>query len=397
MDPTAALTDELMVHIFSFVGGQLAKKSREARDGFGLDSQKTEEQGAFEYVEEEVTDEEEEKIRKKNKKVSENEEESYLDVAEAGRFYYTLARVNRSWKTIMDAAISRLATYIILTYDEKLELAKVDGCFRWLIAHKMNIGSMSAKNCTYYQDNGHNHPIRPSIIDIIRACDTKDLKDFTFIVYHGESPAGHLQARHFLDEIAKECPNLTSVNMTLVMRPMGGLYSTDPTLVSPAFFSLSSLRTLHLGIDMREPTQLGSSLIATFVEGLPNLEYLFLNSGQHATLGGDSAHTVFPIRSQSLKQILAEDFTKHIKFSLDCPQLQFYRCRGFVAHTPQPGQLPQRIALQQHVVEAHNTPQSCYALVIHVCNPLGPPIGFPFHGLLGPTATLLPLRHHHHR
>lgn len=396
MDPSRVLNDELMVHIFSFVGGRLAKVA--PANTVALSSDKKED-ASEEYVEEEVTDEEAEKITKEinKKKKLEAEKDQFLNVLEAGRFYFNLAKVSRGWKEIMDGSISHLATNICID-DRCAFISETPSCngFNWLCTHKMQIGSINLFQNIEILSNAHPEGALPYLTEGLRACDTKNLQQLGICVIHRETGLSWqtIAGRQFLDEIAKECPNLTTA--TLIIRSFGGsgVSSTDTTLISPLFFSLTSLKTLHLSFQLSGNLPVDSTIVSTMVEGLPNLEHLFL-SHNCATIGGDTAFTVFPIRSNSLKQILAENFSKHVKLSLDCPKLEFFRCKGFVGHPSQPGQPPQRIGLYQHVVQADNIPESCYGLVIHVCNPNGPPIGIPFHQLLGPNVNLLPLRNHH--
>jgi hypothetical protein len=92
-------------------------------------------------------------------------------------------------------------------------------------------------------------------------------------------------------------------------------------------------------------------------------------------------HWVFHIQSNSLRQLLVSGFTKRACFSIDCPKLQFFRCKGCFAG---PGTVPaeQHLLLYQKVVEIVSAADTCVALVDDFQDQKLHPVGMPLRDVL---------------
>ena len=390
MDPALCLYDECVVRIFSFVGGKLAKEQLlPLGDTNHGQKNKNEEDTKMEYVEEEVGSDDDDQAAQ----TSTAEEETFLSIQEAGRFYYTLASVCHGWKRILDQSILHLAANLEMDFDAII--GKVVVCTLWLCRHKLRIRSIKG---LVYNGNSPCQRELPLLMHVLKECDTFHLSDFQVrLCSAGEEAsvvlgADPISQRDYQEMLAQHCPNIKNLLITLEVtgNENGSDSASINNIVSPKLFSLPSIQSLHVSFHMQHPRGIVDKMFfARLVQNLPAIKYLSLDS-PNKTIGEE----IFYIQSTCLEQILVENFTKHANFALDCPNLQVFRCKGgFFGLYNDPG--TRQLMVQQRVAHAQNVPQSCLGLVQHVCNPSGHPIGLPFHQLLDPTVSFLPVRNPH--
>ena len=395
-DPAACLHEECVVRIFSFVGGSLAEDTKELlRDAGHAQKAANENDQKVEYVEEMVDSDDDDDAVASSSSVA---EKTFLRVQDAGRFYYTLSSVCRGWKHILDKSMKHLVANIEIDFDAII--GNVVVCTLWLCRHKLDIRSIKGR---VYNTNSTCQRELPLLMHVLKECDTVRLSDFQVILLSREAGdeasrvlgADPMTQIDYQNMLALHCPNIK--NLLIVLCVTGSEHEGDSSeyrqnhnIISPRLFSLPSIQSLHISFQMEQASRpVDKHFFSRLVQNLPSIKYFSLDS-PNKNIGEETFH----IRSMCLEQILVENFTKHVSFSLDCPNLKVFRCKGGffgLYNDPETRQL----MVQQKVVHAENIPRSCLGLVQHVCNPRGHPIGMPFHHLLGPTVSFLPSRNPH--
>ena len=384
-DPAACLHEECVVRILSFAGGSLAEESKERMSdaGHAQDAAREKDQ-RVEYVEEIVDSDDEDDDGTSSSSAA---EKTFLNVQDAGRFYYTLSSVCRGWKHILDKSMTHLVANIEIDFDSII--GNVVVCTLWLCRHKLNIRSIKGR---VFNGNSSCQRELPLLMHVLKECDTVRLSDFQVILQSreagdeasrvlGADPMAQLDYQNML---AHHCPNIK--NLLIVL----SVTSSEHDIISSKLFSLPSIESLHVSFQIEQARRpVGSLFFSRLVQNLPSIKYFSLDS-PNKSIGEET----FLIQSMCLEQILVENFTKHVSFALECPNLKVFRCKGgFFGLYNDPS--TRQLMVQQKVVDAENVPRSCLGLVQHVCNPRGHPIGMPFHHLLGPTVSFLPARNPH--
>jgi len=414
MDPALYLDECLMLEVFSFVGGKLAKDASSSSSttcnyngGNGCQStNKRNEEESYEYVEEEVTEEDEDAFHKK--KSADKEKDAILDVLDAARYYYNLVLVCKSWENILDKFLHRLVTGL------DVDFGHVEGrelpCILWLCRHKLNLRKIKC-------DDGINLPSvadLPLLIHLLKECDTSQVSIVHMVIHYAELSSNwqpflvkdcqHLDPvsqQEFQEVLASQCPKIKDLHLNLNSLYFSSGRSSSSWLkeemgtqfISPSLFSQSSMIE-SLSVALEGPI-CDEMLLCRMTKHLPNLRFLFV-AHQKDLPGGDVNHNTFRIESNSLEQLLVENFGKRVNLSLDhCPKLQVFRCKGgFFGVFNNPHQ--RQLMVQQKIVHAGNVPPTCLGLILPVCNPSGYPIGMPFRELLDPSVSFLPTTTRYH-
>lgn len=391
LDPAVVLSEEMMIQIFSFVGGRLAQLvlnsgSQAIRPSFSLwqsqDEENPDDDDEDEWIEEEAAEDENENSKKIR---NEKEELFLLPVREAAQFYFQLARVCRGWKKIIDSSIRNLLGPLKVDLDDISENEnatascwRVLPCLLWLCRHQLSIGTLCAiRNATQLD--------LPLFAHVLKKCHTSmasclripiRFTNGSRLLSQGSSSANFdngnpFTSRMFQDTIAQECPSLKKLCITLRINTSDTEQGYSST-ISPSLFALKSIQELQIVLELAEShtTYAVDRLFFThLICKLPRLRFLYIACGSF-----ELDHWVFHIKSNSLRQLLVPNFTKHACFSIDCPRLQLFRCRGQFSGL---GQAPeeQQLRVYQKVVDIVKAPASCVAVVDSIGNVSRHPVG----------------------
>ena len=372
-----------MLSVLSFVGGNFALKKKIASNFIGDNVTGTKEEPP-------------KKLKQQSSSTSSQEimdevDTPFLSVVEAAKFYRTIALVCRHWKRLMDASFATLATNIEVDFEEiEDKTTQVYGCILWLCQHHktLNIGSIktgSRVKATLYDLS--------LLIHLLQECHTENLTNYhvqmigdSFSKFQSSgSPfvvsAVETSQRDLQEAIALNCPKLRFLGLSLVIQDYGG--RDLPDILGQSLYLLPSITSLDITVEMFE--RYGTLDASVFSNLIGNLTAL-----AHLSLRSNSMHfsePVFHIRSTSLKQLDVDDFSKEATLSLDCPNLELFRCKGsFFGNSND----PQILLVYQKVVQAENIPTNCCASVVDVCDPHGPSTAIKFHDVLDPSVGFFP-------
>ena len=374
-----------MLSVLSFVGGNFARQKNYASGFVGDLITRTKEESPPKWKQQSSAPSSQEIIM--------DEMDTFLSVVEAAKFYRTIALVCCKWKKLMDASFTSLATNIEVDFEEIGAKTKqvVYECILWLCQHHktLQIGSIKTRSQVKATLNDLS-----LLIHLLQECDTENVSNYQ-VQMIGDSfskcqPLGspflvtavETCQRELQEAIALNCPKLRTLGLSLVIQEHGG--RDIPEVIGQSLYSLPSITSLDITVEMDERRgTLGCMFFSRLIENLTTLTHLSLRSNRTYFM-----ESVFHIQSSSLKQLHVEDFSKQAMLTLDCPNLDAFRCKGgFFGNTN-----PQILSMHQKVVRAQNIPTSCCASVVNVCNPHAPPTEIKFHNVLDPSVGFLPPR-----
>ena len=283
------------------------------------------------------------------------------DLWRVGNIQALLRSVSREWKILFDEAMPQWLGLLDANLDRYWKASERKKVLDWLIRTKVRLGSLSF-NVALFE--------LLFIRDLLEACDTThlfkmraylnvgrclkmsshqyetlvipDLIDLCDNAVLGELPseplvvvyANHQKILH--DSIAKNCPNLAVLSLTLTLPPLS---SRDAPYISNDLFSMPSIRKLKISLgyhDYFKGWRIGSveardtSIFTKLIKKLDNIRELEIATNESSARSSHllQPSTTYDIESTSLQSLGTFGLWKGIFVSCHCPQLQYFCCNG---------------------------------------------------------------------
>ena len=392
-DPLLHLNDECVVHILSFVidtknNWSIRRPERPWYDPEEPTVKAARRGGTKRKC---VTSEGEEKKRQ------------LLGVRDVAKFYTCFAFLSHGWKTLIDASIARLVTLLEVNFDSLRPVAGEAGdCIDWVVRHKFKLASIQ---CIDDGPLGGSPRLRdiPLLLVLLIQCDTSGLEtvqmkfvsEETRAIVPGEvvrppswqreafsisiPPGQELCYLHCV--LKTHCPNIK--NYLINMRSeFPGARTQDGGLkleVSPGIAELESVENLRLNLHI-DAVITGGVITRVIGTISSTLQMLSLSCG---SLKAD----VLNIHSKHLRKLYVEDFFDAVELSLDCPNLEVFRCKGTLESTTADDDEGERewhvLHLRQKILRAESISETCVAHVRQLGEPhRGRLVEVPFADLL---------------
>ncbi|CAB9520652.1 expressed unknown protein [Seminavis robusta] len=271
VNPASVLNDDLMAHIFSFVGGGRGKQRHRGNIAPTILHRSGEAS-----------------IR-------------LMDLQEAGRFQFsTVALVCKQWKRICQDNLSLVLGPLNGNFYTLQNKDRTVACIQWMMRYKLRIGALYFYHGQQCQDVA-------TITQLLQECDTTDLQKLAInLDITDETPELHRL-------VAQKCPNLRELFLSV---DQTSLFQKD----HPLFLaSLPSLSWLHVNLTFQKGAR-ASKALELPLRKMPNLKDLRLTGG---TVWGCVA-----VHSESLQQIDACDLVDGCFVRCECPKLAKFSCSG---------------------------------------------------------------------
>lgn len=269
MDPATVLHDDIMSHIFSFVGGGQGKRQTRAN------------------IAPTILHVDEGSVR-------------LLGPEEAGRLQFsTVARVCKSWQNICKENMPLILGPLRGTFNTLGTSEKILKCMRWMIEYKLRVGSL------YF----YTHQDVSLVTQLLKECDTTDLQKMAVNLDASD------KTTDFHNVIAEQCPNLRELFMTIQGE------SLQQRSFSQSLFTMPSIRWLHINLLFQEA---GPAVVHLPVLGLINLKEVRLSN----KVGSPSKYKCLAVRSDTLEDLDVRDLGDWAYVRCDCPKLKSFSCKG---------------------------------------------------------------------
>jgi hypothetical protein len=365
MDPFKILNDDCLLHVVSYVGGNLANpvsgSPQQIVHGVGLHEKAAKTRSAGEAA----------RVLELIANAPSRTRDLAQKLPDVIRFYQSIASVCRRWRAFMDENLSLLATNVYITYHPlRFDCEELNAVGQWACRLKLKIAYIDLIP----------HEVA---LDMVRGCDTSGViyaciplyvdTDCDSLDESFRQTIGREGQRHFQETLAQECPNLKELDIALFARN----YELPPSFLSPALFSLPSVTHLRLGFHKRVhvgndgtvelqggPIVLTNPTIAKLVQGFTNLLRLVLDFNSQTSLANAEGNMLYKICSPSLVSLNVANFffeDRLVVFSLQCPCLADFVCRGEVVHEDENGR---QWRMRQRVARASSVPESCGAMLV---------------------------------
>lgn len=296
-----------------------------------------------------------------SKRISHND---LIWVKDAQKIHSTLTAVCERWRSSCNNNMAAIFGLINANLDALPE-AEVVPCMHWMIKRKVSLGALNFSAADYgdfrfleqllnycdtsnlkfmrarrrrHSDANEYHSCWISTayefqkggrtIDLTNGCSTDTYQNMCKVLdvpYPCSPPK--LQQLH--DAIAFNCKNVSElqINIDLPEKVMG---NNIQDFLSEALFSLESIRTLELSLDVIVGA---SSIIERILKKLVNLQHLSLSSPR----GNSSSPKRVHIASTRLRSLNVSNFGKEVFISGDLPKLKSFTHRLYNGIVPQFG------------------------------------------------------------
>ncbi|CAB9503609.1 expressed unknown protein [Seminavis robusta] len=316
---------------------------------------------------------------------------STYDALDAVKFYHSLVGVSRRWKSLLDSSM------YILVGDIRFDNSRIpDGTLaerlvQFMSRHRIRIES-------FFCGDGWQE-LAPLFAEALQKCDTSNLVSFqtsaSMTDFVTEAPE-----RFLIDVLADKCGGGSSATRKASAMQYLDVRLTVDTEASivplqlPGLFSLASIKVLMIDLTLQAPNGICSSdLLCPFVEHLPSLEDLYLESTSLPAENDEVLH----IRSASLQSLAVHAMWPGVSLSLACPNLCEFRCLGVVEPALfHPDRLMDIVCVGQKVVECEQeVDPGCVVVVVSppcqfcVECPGMPPFSYPFEAVFDANLPFL--------
>ena len=305
-----------------------------------------------------------------------------LGVRDVANFYTRFAFLSHGWKALIDASMARLVTRLEINFDSLRPVAgEAEKCIEWVVHHKFKLASIQGIDDGPLGGSPRLRDI-PLLIDLLGGCDTSCLETVQVKFVSEEmradvpgktvrpprwqredrpvsmTPGNELCYLHYALKIC--CPNIKDYLINMNFQFLGNeTQDGRPKLVnSPIIAALASVENLRLNLNV--DTAISGGFISKVIDSIsPTLQLLSLSCGREKA-------GVMTIHSKHLRKLYVEEFFGDVEFSLDCPNLEVFCCKGTLKYTTDDdsGQSRWRVIhVRQKILRAASIPETCVALV----------------------------------